>query len=105
MPVINDIDWTAQDAIELQEHLAELPDNQARIRLLMEAYECRRFFAERYCDILRHVHPQHLVEILSRADVQVSRPTHEEALLLVKALTYSDRTGDVAVGFLPREAA
>lgn len=105
MPVMTDTDWTIDAAIELQEHLEELPDTKARIELLMEGYECTRFFAERYCDVLRHVHPERLVEILSRADVQISRPTTEEALLLVKAITYSDRTGDVACGFLPREAA
>ena len=36
---------------------------------------------------------------LRRFEAFTRLPTHEEALLLVKAITYQDETGDIAVGF------
>lgn len=34
-----------------------------------------------------------------RHEAHLNLPTHEDALLLVKAITYEDETGDIAVGF------
>lgn len=98
MPLMTEIEWSVQAALELQEHLAELPDTKTRKRLLMEVYECGTFFVERYLDTMRHVHPEVLVHLLNRADVEITRPDPEDALLWVKAITYGDPVGETATG-------
>ena len=103
MPLLTDIQWDVAAATELQEHLNEIPSHPDRIRLLTEVYECARSWAEKHCDTLRHVHPEHLVSVLTYS--KVARPSHEEALNFVKAINYVDHTGETAVHNVLREQA
>lgn len=105
MSLLTDIEWSVEDIIDLQEHLDSLPDNWARKKLLTEGYECTTSFAERYLDTLRHVHPVHLVGLLDRPGVQIKRLPHEEALLVVKAISYADPVGEDAVHNVMKEGA